>query len=157
MGASVQLLRPDNPSILLIGLLFHIYTCATTQIWYSSMRRGSYNRVMHFIFLCEISSTNWISMDWLDALRQAVCVKMKVAAVQLVTRKAPQRQQKRVCDSTGWPEGAKAMHVERVYHFFYFEKISSFSSKYISTFSRNVEYSYSRFTGSVVGATHITE
>lgn len=62
------------------------------------------------------------------ARRQADYVKMKGAVGQPVTQKARQRPPKRACDSTGWPEGARAMHVERVYHFFCF-KFFNFSAR----------------------------
>lgn len=64
-------------------------------------------------------------MDSPVVRRRAVYAKMKVAVERPETRKAHRRLPKRACDSTGWPEGAKATHVERVCHFFCF-KFSNF-------------------------------
>ena len=45
---------------------------------------------------------------------------MTLVLERLAIRRGHQRQPRRACDSTGWPVGAKEMHVEHVYRSFCF-------------------------------------
>lgn len=63
------------------------------------------------------SSINWTSVVC-RGVQRLDYETMMVAAVWLAIQRARQRIQKTVCDSTGWPEGAKVTHVEHVYRFY---------------------------------------
>ena len=66
-------------------------------------------------------SINLTSVDYLEELVPLVVHVMMTVEQELPIQRDHQLVPKRVCDSTGWPEGAKVMHVVRVYHFFYFK------------------------------------